>query len=97
MIRERSARARARTFDFEAVPHKTLAPLVNRPERKRLSPHTRRERGQTIAQPDRLKSPSGRGIDLANHDDATGFERIDGSRQQCILIGTRHHVQHVEQ
>ena len=86
MIRKGSARARRRTFDLEAVPRETFAPLADRAERKRLTPGARGQRRQPIADPHRLEPPSGGRIGLPNQNDAARLERTDGGRQQRILI-----------
>jgi hypothetical protein len=97
VIRERSARAGRCCLDLQTMAQKTLAPFIDRAERERLTPRARKNGHQAIANPHGLEPPTGGCIRFANEDHAIGLKRINGGRQQRILIRLRHHVQHVEQ
>ena len=51
MIRKGSARACRRPFHLQAVARKTLAPFIERAERERLTPRTRRQCRHPVAEP----------------------------------------------
>jgi hypothetical protein len=79
------------------VRRKAFAPFADRSKRQWLTPRAGGERHYAIANPHRLEPPSGGRIGLPYQNDATRLERVDGSRQQRILIVRQHHVQHVEE
>ena len=70
---------------------------VGRPEVKGLPPLTDRERLDPVAGSHDGESPARSSVRLANDEDPAGPQRLQQRRQQALLLGCPHQMQHIEQ